>query len=97
MFSFKLPLFANYLRRLIHRLFMGSRIHEHDFLPTDSNNQSVQCRTCEAAYCILCGKRIAMIDTRRDHGVGKCNKSRQLFQGYEDGRENSNKIENDRN
>jgi hypothetical protein len=34
---------------------------------------------------------------RRDHGAGKCIKSRQVIQGYGDGRENSNKIENDRN
>jgi hypothetical protein len=66
---------------------MGLRIHEHDFLPMDANKQSFQCRTCEAAYCILCGERIARIDMRRDHGVGKCIKSRQMIQGYQDGRE----------
>jgi hypothetical protein len=65
---------------------MGLRIHEHDFLPMDANKQFIQCRTCEAAYCILCGKRIALIDTRRDHGVGKCI-NLEVIQGYEDRRE----------
>ena len=66
---------------------MGLMIHEHDFLPMDANKQFIQCRTCEAAYCILCGKRIALIDYESDHSVGKCIKSRQVIQGYEDRRE----------
>ncbi|HZB80313.1 MAG TPA: hypothetical protein VE264_03445 [Nitrososphaera sp.] len=52
-----------------------------------ANNQFIQCRTCDAAYCILCGERIAMVFTRGDHGVGKCIKSRQVIQGYEEGEE----------
>jgi hypothetical protein len=28
-----------------------------------------------------------MVVTRRDHGVGKCIKSRQVIQGYEEGEE----------
>jgi hypothetical protein len=66
---------------------MGPGIHEHDFLPMGANNQFIQCRTCDAAYCILCGERIAMVFTRGDHGVGKCIKSRQVIQGYEEGEE----------
>jgi hypothetical protein len=52
-----------------------------------ANNQFIQCRTCDDTYCIFCGERIAMVVTRRDHGVGKCIKSRQVIQGYEEGEE----------
>jgi len=31
--------------------------------------------TCSAVYCVLCGKRIATVCTRLEHGVGKCTKS----------------------
>ena len=50
-------------------------IHEHDFLPMGTFTNFIQCRTCEAAYCMLCGKRIATVVTRRDHGIGKCVRS----------------------
>lgn len=47
-------------------------IHEHDFLSIGINSHFVQCRTCDVAYCILCGKKVITIMTRRDHGFGKC-------------------------
>jgi hypothetical protein len=72
---------------------MGIRIHEHDFLPMGTNSQFIQCRSCDAAYCILCGERIATIDTRRNHGVGKCIKYHQVIPGYEEGKE---KLQHDR-
>jgi len=50
-------------------------IHEHDFLPMGTFSHFIQCRTCDAVYCILCGKGISTVVTRRDHGVGKCVRS----------------------
>lgn len=50
-------------------------LHEHDFLLMGTNSQFVQCKTCDAVYCILCGKKIATVITSTDHGVGKCTRS----------------------
>jgi hypothetical protein len=73
---------------------MGLVIHEHDFLPMGANSQFIQCRTCNAAYCILCGERIPTIDMRRDHGIGKCIKSRLVTPGYEEENEKLQQNEN---
>ena len=50
-------------------------IHEHDFLFVEMSNHFVQCRSCNIVYCIICGKRIASVVTRQDHGIGKCIRS----------------------
>jgi hypothetical protein len=55
-----------------HKIFLQGVIHEHDFLIMGTYNHFIQCRTCDAVYCILCGKRIATAVMRGDHGVGKC-------------------------
>jgi hypothetical protein len=66
---------------------MRSGIHEHDFLPMGADSPFIQCRTCDTAYCILCGESMTTIDTRRDHGFGKCSKYHQVIPGYEEGKE----------
>ena len=63
---------------------MGLEIHEHDLLPMGTNSQFLQCRTCDAAYCILCGERITTIDEGHEHTVEKCITSRQVKQGYQE-------------
>jgi hypothetical protein len=55
-----------------HKIFLLGVIHEHDFLIMGTYDHFIQCRTCDAVYCILCGKRITTAITRGDHGVGKC-------------------------
>ena len=71
---------------------MGARIHEHDFLPMGKDSDFIQCRTCDVAYCILCGERITTIDTRRDHGFGKCSKYHRVIPGYEEEKEKLQQI-----
>jgi hypothetical protein len=50
----------------------GTMIHEHDFYFTGSNSRFMQCRTCNAVFCTLCGKKISSIETTGNHGLGKC-------------------------
>ena len=50
-------------------------MHEHDLVLMGIDNHFIQCMTCDAVYCVLCGKRIATVVARLDHGVGKCTKS----------------------
>jgi hypothetical protein len=50
-------------------------IEEYYFLPLETNSNFVKCRTCDAVYSVLCGKRIATKVTSGDHGLGKCTKS----------------------
>jgi hypothetical protein len=55
---------------------MRLNIHEHDLVLMRADNHFMKCMTCNAVYCVLCGRRIAPIITRVDHGVGKYTKSR---------------------
>jgi len=59
---------------------MGLNIHEHDLVLMIADNNFVECMTCSAVYCVLCGKRIATVCTRRDHGFGKRTISRSQQQ-----------------
>ena len=66
---------------------MGPGIHEHDFLPWGQITNLSSAGLVMTPTVSFCGERIAMVVTRRDHGVGKCIKSRQVIQGYEEGEE----------
>ena len=60
---------------------MGQNIHEHDLVLVRADNNFAECMNCGAVYCVLCGKRIATVFARLDHGVGKCTiKSRSQHQ-----------------
>ena len=59
---------------------MGLDIHEHDLVLMRADNHFIKCMICDAVYCVLCGKMIATVITKLDHGVGKCTKSRSQQQ-----------------
>ena len=61
--------------KLFSVLKMGNEatmIHEHDFYSTGSDSHFIQCRTCDAVYCTLCGRNISSIENIGNHGHGKC-------------------------
>ncbi|MFL6309180.1 MAG: hypothetical protein ACJ70T_04180, partial [Nitrososphaera sp.] len=41
----------------------------------ETDNNFMQCRTCDVTYCVFCGKRIATVVTRQHHGIRKCTKA----------------------